>query len=1051
VPPPSNRVTADKPVSHLGGFAIHHRLAITFISAALCLAGIYAAKRMPSSVFPQTNFPRVVILVDNGVMPADEMMATITRPIEESMKDIRGTVAVRSTTSRGAAEINVFFDWHVDMIQSELYVLSRLGQIRGTLPATATTNVWRLTFSAFPILGVSLTSPTRDITELWEKARYDLKPRFLRIPGIARVDIVGGRTPEYHVIVDPLKLQGAGVALADVTDALAKNNLVAPSGMYQELYTLYLMVVDGRVRNADEIANLVVAVKEGHPVQIRDFARVERGPEPVFNVVTAEGVNAVLLNIRSQPDGSTLDIADELKSIMGELRKELPADMKLAYYYDQSLLVRASVRSVWECILFGLLLSVLIIYLFLKNWGTTITAIVVIPITVLITLVAMWIAGLSFNLMTLGGIAAAVGLVIDDAIVVVEAIYAKVAAGLSRVQAISTGIGEIFTALVGSTLTPVVVFIPLAFLEGITGVFFRALALTMVVALLTSLVLAITLTPSLAAWFVRDRAHLEHGHVPSGEEGGPLLRRVIRLYESGLRAALKMRWIALAACGLLVVLGFLLFMRLESDFLPPMDEGGFVIDYHTPWGTSLTETSRQLMQAEQVLRAEPDVESYSRRTGARLALAIAEPNTGDFLVKLKPNRKHTTDEVIADLRAKFHVAIPGVDWDFPGILSDLVGDLTWSPKPIEIKLYSTDLEFLKEKAPQIEEKLKNVKGVVDTFNGLTFTGPTISLRVRAADAQRFGFNADSIATAVNIAMLGRVSSSVLEGDRVVDIRVVVDPRRVSQLSTLRELPLRAPDGTLVKLSQVADVKEEPGQLELRREDLRQDIAVTARLENRDLGSAMAEVRDKLSKDKSIPAGAIEFGGLYQQQQESFRNLLLVLAMAVFLVFTVLLIEFRSFYEPLAIVFGAILALIGTVVALWLTDTSLNVVSFLGAIIGVGIVAKNGILMLDLVEHTRAAGLSLVEALVQSGRRRLRPVLMTSLAAALGMLPLAWGFGSGADMLRPLAIAVIGALCISVLLSLIATPTVYLLLRGAPTTAGRPAKSPVKVDVPALAE
>jgi CzcA family heavy metal efflux pump len=1041
VSPASNR--PDKPLSHLGSFAIRHRLAITFISIALCLAGIYAARRMPSSVFPQTNFPRVVILVDNGVMPADEMMATITRPIEESMKDIPGAVTVRSTTGRGAAEVNVFFDWHVNMIQSELFVLSRLGQIRGTLPATATTNVWRLTFSAFPILGVSLTSPTRDITELWEKARYDLKPRFLRIPGVARVDLVGGRTPEYHVIVDPLKLQGAGVALADVTDALAKNNLIAPSGMYQEGYTLYLMVVDGRVRSAGDIANLVVTVKEGHPVQIRDFARVERGPEPVFNVVTAEGVNAVLLNIRSQPDGSTLDIADELKSIMSELRKELPPDMKLAYYYDQSLLVRASVRSVWECILFGLILSVLIIYLFLKNWGTTITAIVVIPITILITLVAMWIGGLSFNLMTLGGIAAAVGLVIDDAIVVVEAIYAKVAAGLSRVQAISTGIGEIFTALVGSTLTPVVVFIPLAFLEGITGVFFRALALTMVVALLTSLLLAITLTPSLAAWFIRDRAHLEHGHAPAGGEGGPVLQKMVRLYESGLRAALRMRWLALAVCGGFLALGLLLYLRLESDFLPPMDEGGFVIDYVAPWGTSLTETSRQLMQAEKILRAAPDVESYSRRTGARLALAIAEPNTGDFLVKLKPNRKHATDDVIADLRHKFHVAIPCMEWDFPGILRDLVGDLTWSPKPIEIKLFSTDLEFLKTKAPEIEDKLKAVKGVVDTFNGLTFTGPTISLRVRAVDAQRFGFNADSIATAVNIALLGRVSSSVLEGDRVVDIRVLVDPARVNQLSSLRDLPLRAPDGALVKLSQVAEVKEEPGQLELRREDLRQDVAVTARLENRDLGSAMAEIRDNLSEDKTIPAGAIEFGGLYQQQQESFRNLLLVLAMALFLVFTVLLIEFRSFYEPIAIVFGAILALIGTVVALWLTDTSLNVVSFLGAIIGVGIVAKNGILMLDLVEHTRAGGVGLVEALVQSGRRRLRPVLMTSLAAALGMLPLAWGLGTSADMLRPLAIAVIGALCISVLLSLIATPTVYLLLsRAEAPPPDRPVVEPV---------
>jgi CzcA family heavy metal efflux pump len=1013
--------------SALGQFAIRHRLAIAFISVALCLAGIFAALRMPSSVFPQTNFPRVVILVDNGVMPADEMMATITRPIEEAMKDIPGSVTIRSTTGRGSAEISVFFNWQVDMIQSELFVHSRLGQIRSTLPATASTTVWRLTFSAFPIIGVSLTSPQRSTTELWEMARYELKPRFLRIRGVARVDLVGGRTPEYHVVVDPVRLQAAGLSLSQITDALARNNLIMPSGMHEENHTLYLTVVDGRVHSIEDIENLTVAMVGAHPIRIKDFARVERGPEPVFNVVTAEGVSAVLLNVRSQPDGSTLDIARDLKQVLGDLKKDLPRDMKTAYYYDQSQFVRASVRSVRDAILFGLILSVVIIYFFLKNWGTTLTAIVVIPVTLLITLVAMKLAGMSFNLMTLGGIAAAIGLVIDDAIVVVEAIYAKIASGLPRFDAIQAAIGEIFLPLVGSTLTPVVVFIPLAFLEGITGVFFRALALTMVVALLTSLALAITLTPSLAAWFIRDGEKLEHGHAPKDAEGGFLLTRVLRIYESAVRTALRHRWLTLGACGVVLALGIGIYQRLESEFLPPMDEGGFVIDYVAPPGTSLAETHRQLLIAEKILIATPDVESFSRRTGARLALSIAEPNTGDFLVKLKLDRQHTTEEVISELRAKFNAAIPALEWEFPGILGDLIGDLTWSPQPIEVKLFSTDIEFLKKKAPEVEEQLKKVKGVVDSKDGLIYAGPTISLRVRSPEAQRFGLTVDDVATAVSTAMLGREASTVLEGDRVVNIRVLVDRSRIDRIATLRELPLRTPDGTLVKLSQVADVVEQPGQLELRREDLRQNVAVTARLEGRDLGSAMAEIEAKLSQDKTIPAGTIEFGGLYQQQKESFRNLLLVLAMAIFLVFTVLLIEFRSLYEPAAIVFGAVLALFGTVLALWITGTSLNVVSFLGAIIGVGIVAKNGILMLDFVEHLRAQGVSLEDALVRSGHRRLRPVLMTSMAAAFGMLPLAYGIGSGADMLKPLAIAVIGALCISVLLSLVATPTVYYLM------------------------
>jgi CzcA family heavy metal efflux pump len=1013
--------------SPLGRFATRHALSISFIASALCLAGIFCALRMPSSVFPQTNFPRVVIIANNGIMPADEMMATVTRPIEEAMKDIPGALTVRSATRRGAAQINVFFNWRVDMVQSELYVLGRLSQIRSELPATAGTEIERVTFSAFPIIGISLTSSNRDITSLWETANYELKPRFLQIPGVARVEITGGRAPEFHVVADPLKLQAAGLALTDVNDALTKDNLFAPAGMMEENYHLYLTTVDGRVHSAEEIGGVVIAVRGSHPVQLRDVARVERGAEPVFKSVTAQGRDAVLLNIQSQADGSTLDIAAALKNQLQQLRQELPPDMHLGFYYDQSLFVRDSVGSVWDAILFGLILSVLILYFFLKNWGSVWTAIVTIPITVLITLVAMKLAGMSFNMMTLGGIAASIGLVIDNAIVVVEAMCVKIAAGRPRLAGIQEAIGEIFYPLVGSTLTPVVVFIPLAFLSGITGVFFRALALTMVVSLLTSLVLALTLTPSLAAWFIRERGKLEHGHEPGNLEGGWLLTRVIRIYERALRVALRFRWVTLLACGAVLVSSVFIYRQLNSDFLPEFDEGGFVIDFWAPPGTSLTETSRQLDAAEKILSANPDVESYSRRLGAEMGMFITEPYRGDFAVKLKRDRKHSTDEVIAGLRHTYNEQFPAFRWEFPGILTDVIGDLQMTPDPVELKLFSPDLKWLKQAAPRVEAEIKKIPGIVDTFDGLTETGPSINFRVRPADAARFGLSVQDIATDVNTALLGQTASYVLEGDRIVNIRVLANPAGVSQVAVLRELPLRAASGAFVRLSQVADVSVEPSEVELVRDDLRQDINVTARLEGRDLGSAMKEIQDKLGQDKWLPAGTVEYGGLYQQQQESFRNLVMVLLAAILLVFTVLLIEFRSFNEPVAIVFGAILAMFGTVASLWITGITLNIVSFLGAIIGVGIVAKNGILMLDFVKRLEADGVELVEALVRSGHRRLRPVLMTSLAAALGMLPLAWGIGSGAEMLRPLAVAVIGALGISVLLSLVATPVVYYIL------------------------
>jgi CzcA family heavy metal efflux pump len=842
------------------------------------------------------------------------------------------------------------------------------------------------------------------------------------------VDLVGGRAPEYHVVVDPLKLAAANLALTDITTALEKNNLVAPAGFHSENYTIYLALVDSRVKGPQDIENFVVMMRDNQPVRIRDFARVERGPEPVFNVVNAQGQRAVLMNIRAQPTGSSiLNIAEELKAQLGDLRRTLPPDMELSFYYDQSLLVKDSVGSVWEAIVVGLLFAVVILYLFLKNWGSVLTAIVVIPVSVLATVVVMLAAKLTFNLMTLGGIAAAIGLIIDDAIVVVEAIYAKVARGESRLQAIKTGMSEIIHPLIGSTLTPVVVFIPLAFLDGLPGVFFRSLALTMVVSLVASLVLAVTLTPALASLFLRDRAHLEHGHAPKTEAGGFIMRPLLGLFEVVLRRTLRWRWLTLAACLAIGGGGWLAYRQLPTGFLPDMDEGGFVIDYLTPWGTSLEETDRIMQQAEAILRATPEVEGYSRRSGARLALAVCEPNDGDFLVKLRSDRQRSTEEVKQDLRRKFNAALPAAEWEFPGILGDLIGDLTWSPKPVEIKLFSTDAAWLMKKAPEIKEAIEKVRGVVDTFDGLNMTGPTISFRIRAMDAQRHGLTSDDIAAALNTAMLGRTASSVLEGDRVVEIRVVTEPSSIGRLDTLRELPIRTPTGNLVKISQVADITEEPGQLELRREDLRHLVAVTAALENRDLGSGIAEIKQVLAADKSIPPGVIEYGGLFEQQQESFRNLLVVLFLGIALVFTVLLLEFRSFREPVAIVFGSVLALTGTVGALWLTGTTLNIVSFLGAIIGVGIVAKNGILMLDLVGQHLAGGASVEEALVRSGQRRLRPILMTTLATALAMLPLAWGIGHGADMLRPLAIGIIGALCISMVFSLIATPTVYCLI------------------------
>lgn len=956
-------------------------------------------------------------------MPADEMMATITRPIEEAMKNIPGTVNIRSTTGRGSADISVFFDWSTDMEQAELYVLGRLAQIRSELPPTAQFAVHRLTFSAFPILGVSLTSSKRKVTELWEIARYELSPRLLRIPGVAQVKIVGGRQPEYHVVVDPAKLEARHLTFREVVDALAKTNQLIPSGMHEENRQLYLAVLDNRVRQPQELGNVVLAWRERSPVYLREVAEIQPGEAPQFNVVTADGRPAVLMNIYSQPNNaSTTRIAAALHEELNRIRREYPADLRLAFFYDQSVFVKEGERSVWEAIVFGLALSVVVLFLFLRNVWTTVVAVAVIPATVLMTIVGLRVCGMSFNLMTLGGIAAAVGIIIDDAIVVAEAIYAKLVAGYDPPKAVAAAVSEVGRPLVGSTLTPVVVFFPLTYLEGVAGVFFRALALTMVFALLTSLVLAVTFTPALASLLLRRRS----GQVQEElEQGGPILRAFVSLYEHVARFAL--RWWGLAVIIICVFpLGAIwLYGQLETGFLPDMDEGAFVLDYFTRPGTSLQETDRILKHVEQILLDTPEVESFSRRTGARLALAIAEPNTGDFLVKLRPDRKGTTADVIADLRHRIHLAEPALHTEFPGVLSDLIGDLTWSPDPCEIKIFSTDTQVLKSNAAEIAKLIETIPGVVDVNDGLVVAGPSLRFIARGEQTARLGLSPADVGDLLRTALLGTEASVLLKGDRVIPVRVLIHSSERDREVRIRQIPVRADSERTTTLQDMVDIQYEPGMLEMHREDLRQLVAVTARFEGLDLGTGMRRIQQHLRDQLQLPPGAwLEFGGLYEQQQRSFHNLTLVLLAAVFLVFTVLLVEFHAFLQPLAIVVGSLLALFGVLVALYLTGITLNIVSFLGAIIGMGIVAKNGILMMDYVGHLQSRGLSLREALIQSGRRRLRPVLMTSVTTLLGLLPLAYGIGAGADMLRPLAVAVIGALVFSLLLSLVATPVLY---------------------------
>ena len=1008
---------------------VRFRGPIFFFLIVLSLVGIYAAQQVPISVFPDTNFPRVVIGIDNGVMPVEQMQVTITKPIEDAVNSVPGLVTVRSTTSRGSAEVSLFFDWGVDMFRTLQLVDAALGRVRQTLPSTATITTNRLTFATFPILGYSLTSDRLSQTQLWELATYTLKPPLNRVTGVSTVTVQGGQVPEYHIVPNMTRMQTAGVTILDLVNSVQASNIIDSPGLYEANHQLILGLVGAQAHDAEQLSRLVVKTTPGGAaVHVGDVATVQPGVLPVYSAVTANGEPAVLLNITRQLSSNTVTVADAVASEVQQLRKLLPAGVRLEPYYDQSELVRDSIRSVRDAILIGLVLACIILFLFLGDWTSSLVAGLVIPVTIAITILFLWAMGESFNLMTLGGLAAAIGLVIDDAIVVVENIVLHRDGGETRAHAARLALREIAVPLVGSTITPVVVFLPLVAVTGVTGSFFRALAITMTIALLTSLSLAMTWTPALSLVLLRKhRESLGGLH----KDHGRLMRVVLRWHERGLTWSLNRPFVLLGICVVLVLGSWFSYKALGSDLLPEMDEGGFVLDYIMPAGSSLTETNRVLEHVHRILHDMPEVESTSRRTGLQMGLSpVTEANTGDITVKLKSKRDRGIDEVIADARAQIKKTEPELDVEFTQVLQDMIGDLSNAPEPIQIKIFADDPALLAELGPRVGDAISKIGGVVDVQNGIdnTISGPATNFQVDPSVASRLGFTPTEVAEDATSILDGVTTTDpLIANGRPYTVRVRLGDETRQSLDTIENTVFNSATGKLATLGSMAQITQLPPQNEIKRENLQQLITVTARLEGSDLGTAIAKVQQTVQAMHLPPTVRIEYGGTYQEQQRSFHQLLRVLLLSLALVFGVLLIEFRNFSAPTAILTSSVLSVGGVVFALLVTRTTFNVASFMGLIMVIGIVAKNGILLLDADERYRREGTSPRDAMMHAAQRRLRPILMTATAAICGMLPLAFALGSGSQMLQPLAIAVIGGLTISMLLSLVVTPVVYYFL------------------------
>jgi CzcA family heavy metal efflux pump len=993
----------------------------------LTVAGIWSALQLPSAIYPELEFSRVTVVVNGTSLGARQVLFSITRPVEEAISIVPGVTRVQSRAIRGGSETNITFAPRTDMVDALQQVRARVNQIANDLPQGLDVEVERQTPSLFPIISYNLEGG--DPATLYDIARYQIKPIISRVPGVGRVDVQGSDVREVEVVADPARLAGQRLTFEDVADAIRQATTVTAVGRMPENYKQYLIVSAGEAHSLDDVANVVV----GHGVRVRDIATVTSGTEDHVRIIAGDGKPAALLNITRQPGGNTVAIADSIGAIARNLRAALPPGVRIKAVYDQAALVRDAVKSVRDAMMIGAVLAVIVLLLFLRHARITAISASSIPLTMAITVFVMSLVGQTFNLMTLGAMAISIGLVIDDAVVITENIVRHLHLTPDRDVAIREAVQEIIWPVTTSTITTVVVFLPLGLLTGVEGQFFHALSITLTISVLVSLVLALSIIPLLSEQFLTAAdAQPEPGRGILTRLGRWIDRTSDR-YERSLGAILHharpMTMVALVLVGA----GVLAYKFVETGFLPEMDEGAFVLDYTTPGGTALAETDRQLHIVEKILASTPEVTGTSRRTGAELGLFATEQNTGDIVARLKPQgqRDRSIFDVIDEVRTKIERSVPRMRIEFVQILSDIINDLAGNASPVEIRLFGQDLAQLEGYGTKLGEKLEPVEGLEDLFNGVSEPSAELSMEIAGAEANRVGLTPDQVSAEVSGALLGVPAGEVRLDDRSVSVRVrAPDSVRFSP-RLLGSLPIYSPTTqSTVPLASLATFTPGEARGELRRENQQQLIVMTADLSDRSLGAVMGDVR-KVLADNPPPAGVrVELGGQYASQRQAFRALLLVLGLAAASVIGVMVLQFQSFVEPLVILLAAPLSFVGALLLLLITGTALNVSSFMGLILLVGLIVKNGIILLDFTRHRmRADGLALEQAIREAARIRLRPILMTTLCTLFGLLPLALGLGAGSELQRPLALAVIGGLALSTPITLYVVPTLLVAIRG----------------------
>jgi len=994
-----------------------YRSPVSVLLFLIIIGGAFAFSRMQTSLFPEVTFPKIKLIADNGEQPVEKMMVTVTKPLENALKQVLNVKMIRSSTSRGSCEISAYLTWDADVTLCQQLMESRVNQIRNTLPPNTSIIIEKMNPSLMPVMGFTVESSWKSPIELRLLSNTVIRPFLSQVDGVSKVNVMGGKTKEYWIELNPEKMSSFGVTPAILSTALSQTNFINSNGYSSDYRRLYLNVTDAALRNKADIENVVIKNDGKRVMLLKEMASVNVREKIEYVRINANGKDAVLVTIQKQPNTNLIDLSKNVLDKIKSLRLLLPKDVTVKPYYNQADFVSTAIRSVNDSLWIGLLLAIIVAVLFLRSFRASLTILITIPVTLGLSLIILYSLGYTFNIMTLGAIAASIGLIIDDAIVVVEQIHRTQEEHPEEEYGtlVQKAMKYLFPAMMGSSLSTIVIFLPFILMSGIAGSYFKVLTDTMIITLVSSF---------LVTWLILPVVYL----LFPGRKKTTAPRPAREIHQKRW-VTFFLRWPVIGLVIVLFFTGSIIYIapKLGTGFLPSVDEGSIVLDYRSPPGTSLDETDRMMREVEKIITKVPEVEDYSRRTGAEMGFFITEPNKGDYLIQLKKERKRSTEEVIDDLRKQIQASQPALTVDFGQVIMDILGDLMSSIQPVEIKIYGKDQGKLKELAEAIEEQTKTVAGTADVTNQMIIAGPSLDIKPNLTKLAQFGIGADDFQFQMQSQLEGNTAGSILENEQMTDIRLIYPAHKGTGLAKLKQQFIFLPGGKLKPITEFADFNIIPGVAEINRENLQTFVSVTARLNNRDLGSVVRDIKEKIKLHVPLPDGyRIAFGGAYAEQEQSFKELLMILISASLLVFLTILFLFRDFRAAMLILFISLLGTAGSVLALYLTHTPLNVGSYTGLIMIVGIIGENAIFTFQQFRHNLLPGKA-EEAINYSISTRLRPKLMTALGAIIALMPLALGIGSGSQLHKPLAIAVIGGFIAALPLLLIVFPTLLKLV------------------------